>query len=220
MERMEKKDLDELYHLLRVASNDSSPLPALIYGMSKHLLAGGDYLKLLQFLEWYGATYLVEPAAKLLREEDCKFGRIVELGAGLGWLGRRLAMQFNNPPTLFVDKRPWTMIDIVADVETNGGVTKVLDALKPDDLVVMSEFVHCLDDPISILENFSKWPKLVIEYCPTNRRYMESYSRQIERFGAKAIELTHLMELADRKEDVTAVDVEPHVILFIPAKKE
>ncbi|KKK92224.1 hypothetical protein LCGC14_2705080, partial [marine sediment metagenome] len=49
---MSKEQIDELYHLLRCVSNEAagnkSPETAsVIYGMSKHLLAGGDYLSLI-----------------------------------------------------------------------------------------------------------------------------------------------------------------------------
>jgi len=220
---MDKEDIDRLYHLLRKVSNTTernSPLPNMIYGLSRHLLAGGDYLSLIQFLSYYGETFLVEPVTKALKESGWKFDRVVELGAGLGWLGRRIAINYDNCPALFVDKRPWTMIDLVADIETPEGMTQVLNTLKQDDLIVMSEFVHCLNNPIEVLEQFSRWPKLIIEYQSENLEHHESYTRQIQRYGAGQIQLWGLAHLADHPGDMKIIQSSSHVIIFIPPRSQ
>lgn len=226
---MEKKQIDELYHLLRVASNDwvkespldkpqSDELISVVYGLSRHLLAGGYYLALVQYLAWYGRQFLVKPATQLLKDCESEFDRIVELGAGLGWLGRGLAAEFGYPPTMFIDKRDWMLIDLIVDLETTDGREKVISVLKPGDLLVMSELLHCLEDPVTCLEPFSKWPKLIIEYCPTNTEYMKSYATQINRFGGKFIEPEAMAKLIETLGEGKAADADPHVIVYIPPK--
>ena len=94
---MKKEDLDQLYHLLRVVSNDAAnhkdvELSSVVFGMCKHLLCGGDYLSLIQYCAYYGENFLLEPTFKAIVATKWVPLRIVEFGAGLGWLGRGLSL--------------------------------------------------------------------------------------------------------------------------------
>lgn len=185
---MDKEFIDMLYHKLRELSltNDLQQKQA-VQGITNHLTTTGDYAGLLRFLAYYGENYLLEPAFAALGQSFVHPARIVEFGAGLGWLGRGLAQEFGNLPTLFVDKRQWTLIDIVADLESKNGRARVLDELKKGDLIVMSEFLHCLEDPAAMLRAFRQWPMLVIEYDSEVADMRHSYNAQIEKYGAKPL---------------------------------
>lgn len=219
---MNKEQIDEFYHLLRVVSNSAKPELTLtvqegidiFHGLSHHLLAGGDYPALVKFLQYYGEKFLIEPAFEHLSKTGWKYERVVEFGAGLGWLGRGIASRSGYLPTLFVDKRPWALIDVVADLETTAGMYQVLAEMKPTDLIVMSELLHCLDAPKGVMETFSEWPMLVLEYCPVNPEYRNSYNAQIKRYGAKPISAGAYPGIfSDRKVD--AIDLEPYILMLI-----
>ncbi len=226
---MNKDQIDELYHLLRLASNMKGTGLVktglfvheevnTIYGIAKHLLAGGDYPALVRFSMYYGERFLLTRVCDELTRAGWKPSRIVELGAGLGWLGRGLATHFGLIPCLYVDKRPWTLIDITADLETKKGIEDVLAVLKDGDLVVMADLLHCLDDPKGIMSHFSKWPMAILEYCPTNMEYVDSYSTQIERYGATPIDSrTFESMFRGRKTDI--VDLDPYILLLVEAEK-
>lgn len=185
---MNKLQLDELYHNLReLYLTDDIPQKEAVMGIVSHLTQPpGDYAGLLRFLNYYGEDYILPPALNLLSFSGNLFTRVVELGAGFGWLGRGISNAFNVPP-IFVDKRQYTLIDIVADIETKNGAKRVLDELEEGDLIVMSELLHCLDEPGKVLKPFSKWPMLVVEYFPESTSYRTSYNAQVGRFGCKTI---------------------------------
>lgn len=226
---MNKKQVDELYHLLRVVSNTKGTGAAgmewsvqeeidTIFGIARHLLAGGDYLALVKFCAYYGDKFMLTRVCDELVRAGWKPSRIVELGAGLGWLGRGVATRFGLIPCLYVDKRPWTLIDVVADLETKQGLDNVLSRMKDGDLIVMSELLHCLDDPKGIMSHFSKWPMAILEYCPTSIEYARSFSTQIKRCGATPIEPDDFAGVfPDRKVDV--IDLDPHILLLVEAEK-
>lgn len=222
---MKKVDIDQLYHLLRVASNeprantDMFAFQDLIFGLSRHLLHGGDYHALIQYLYHYGERYLLNPTVDAIKGTGWEFTRIVELGAGLGWLGRGLSSRFRTNrdllPAVFVDKRQWAMIDIIADIETEPGREKVFGALKEKDLLVMSELLHCLDNPKEVLMPFAGWPMAILEYCPSNLSYRESYSCQILRYGARFIDPGDYEGMfPDRAVDI--VDLDPYILILVP----
>jgi len=190
---MDKKQLDELYHNLRkLCIEEDSFQKDAIAGITMHLTQpGGDYIGLLRFLAYYGAWYVLPVASKLVQlavdKYSLRFLRIVELGAGFAWLSRGLSKMYNLMPTLNVDKRQWVFTDVVADIETKNGIKRVLDELKAGDFVVMSDLLHCLDDPRGVLQSFVDWPVLVIEYSPFRKGYRESYSAQLRKFGCKPL---------------------------------
>jgi hypothetical protein len=190
---MNKETIDELYHNLRLLSNSSSHEEKLaIAGIASHLMhKEGDYSGLLTFLSYYGRAFLLHVVLQFIKSHSfsLKFDRVVELGAGYGWLGTGIAGAYTPiKPTLFIDKRQFPLIDILADIETGEGIKQVLDELKDGDLIVMSEVLHCLDNPRKVIAPFTKWPMLVIEYFPTNVYFRKSYAAQLEKYGAKAIQ--------------------------------
>lgn len=229
---MEKKEIDQLYHLLRRLSNiedekDSRGKATLTnqeqihtyYGLCRHLLAGGDYQALVQYSQMYGEMFLIEPAYKAIRRANWKPTRIVELGAGLGWLSRGLSAKFGLMPYLLVDKRPWPLTSIVADIETQKGVSEVLRNLKGGDIIVVCDVLHCLDDPYEVMANFSGWPTLVLEYMPEDDNFRESYSTQIMRYGANPLLRIDDFDRIFPCRAHTISDANPYVMLLIEPGK-
>lgn len=224
---MNKQQIDELYHLLRVISNGDmstqeyaktgrtqSEVNRIFHGLSRHLLAGGDYDALIQFSAYYGSRFLRKPACEAIVKTGWKPHRVVELGAGFGWFGRGVSAKFDVIPCLFVDKRHWVLIDIVADLEIDQGLEEILTVMKDGDLIVAADLLHCLDDPKGIMSHFSKWPMAILEYCPTNREYTESYVTQLRRYGARPLTAEKYMELfPDRSVDI--VDLDPYILLLV-----
>lgn len=218
---MDKERMDELYHLMRVASNSAAQqkrpdIASSIYGLSRHLLAGGDYLNLIQYCAYYGESFLLQPTCEQLHIKGWKPERIVEFGAGLGWLGRGLSVMFSGLPALYVDKRHWTMIDIVADLETAEGMNKVAKQMRTGDLIVMSDFLHCIESPKKLLTAFSSFPMAILEYMPTNEEYVASYTSQLERYGGNPIPagtLESMLSSLGRRTDIK--DLDPYILILI-----
>lgn len=194
---MNKKETDELYHQLRLLCVDGSITEkAAIGGITNHLTKPpGDYLGLLIFLAYYGEQFLLPEVSKALKASGIKFNRVVDLGCGTGWLGRGLAREMGDLPTLFVDKRQWTMVDVVADIESKNGVQRVTDELRSGDLIAMGELIHCLRDPIGTLGPImQEYPAVIVEYNPVEgSSYADSYNRQIAMFGCKPTDLTKFL---------------------------
>lgn len=230
---MKKPEIDQLYHLLRQASNISEERKIntktcltpqeqinVIYGLCRHLLAGGDYSALVQYSQYYGLSYLLDPVFDELKRGNYQPKRIVEFGAGLGWLGRGLSAKFGMLPTLFVDKRPWPLINLVADLETGEGRDIVLDALQEDDLIIACDFLHCLDNPREVMADFSTWPAVILEYYSANVEFTKSYSFQIHRYGA--CPLTSIAEFKDIFPDRVSrtIPIDPYILILVdPAIK-
>jgi len=185
---MEKQQWDQLYHLLRTASNssDKEELEAIV-GITDHLIEHrneGCYGGLLDYLTYYGNRFLLDKTCRIVESQALDFSRIVDFGAGFGWLGEGMSKYF-KVPFLQIDKRRWSGNTMVADFETPEGIESVLSVLKPDDLIVMSDFLHCLDNPDKIIAKFTAWNLVVLEYVPFSLDYMDSYKTQLERLGAK-----------------------------------
>ena len=227
---MEKKELDQLYHLLRRSSNlvdghtkgpglKTTLTPgeqvSVIYGLCRHLLAGGDYSALIRFSMLYGECFLVNPVYEAIRSRGWKPERIVEFGAGLGWLGRGLAAKFGMLPTLLVDKRPWPLIDLVLDLEFDVDKADMFNRMKVGDVIVSSELLHCLDDPYEVMADFAKWPTAVLEYIPEDDDFRDSYSTQTVRYGAgPAFRIDSLRDVFKGRE-ITTVDLDPFFLMLI-----
>lgn len=222
---MKKEQLDELYHLLRVASNHASNTMVktglsdlevidTIGGLSKHLLAGGDYPALIKFSMYYGRRFLLKPTYEAIEHTSWQFDRIIELGAGTGWLGRGLSAELDLLPCVFIDKRPWVLIDTIADLETKEGRQEVLGLLKDGDLLVMADLLHCLKTPKEIMSCFSKWPMAILEYCSTDTEYMESYTTQIARYGANPVMVESYADMFPDRE-VEIVDLDPYILILV-----
>jgi len=213
---MDRKQIDDLYHQLRQICVDGNVAEkAAVDGLASHLTGPrGDYRGLLMFLTYYGERFLMPKITEAVKAANLEFDRIVDLGCGFGWLGRTLAIHLGDPPTLFVDKRQWVLVDIVADIESKNGILRVMDELKPKDLIVMGELVHCLRDPVQLLTPImSKWPCVIIEYSPDEgSAYADSYNKQIAMFGCKPVNMTEFLEGVGIPYKVTTYP--PHVIVI------
>lgn len=222
---MNKEQLDDLYYLLREVSNEgnrqqSTEITDAVYGLAGHLLAGRDYLRLIQYSRYYGEKFLLQPTYEAILEKDWKPTRFADLGAGLGWLSRGLASKFRVKDVLTVDKRPWMAIDILADLELGSGLLKVGEQLKDGDVIVASDFLHCIDNPEGILKAFPEYPMAILEYMPTNKLWATNYREQIKRYGGDPIEpaaLTGMLAGTHRKTDVK--DLEPYILILIDKEK-
>ena len=181
---MNKVELDELYHNLReLCVTEDTQQKEAVLGITAHLTnPGGDYIGLLRFLSYYGENYILPRVLSALRSARIHMERVVEFGAGFGWLGRGISNANNGMPVVFIDKRQYVFTDIVADLETVQGRDRVLEQMKDGDLMVMSEFLHCVDNPEKVLRPFAKWPMLVVEYSSLSSFYMKSYNEQIKRY--------------------------------------
>ncbi len=219
---MEKGQLDELYHLLREVSNEGSrtyptDITDAIYGLAGHLFAGTDYLRLIQYCKFYGEKFLLQPTYEAIQERGWQPSRIVEFGAGLGWLCRGLAVKFKTADVITVDKRPWVGTDILTDLETPAGRDQVKLLLKDGDIIVMSDFLHCVESPLDILKAFPECPMAILEYLPVNRAYAESYRTQLRRYGGNPIQsvelISDMLGGLGRKADVR--DLEPYILMLI-----
>lgn len=216
---MEREQLDQLYHLLRVSSNSENIEEiGVVKGLVSHLLGGLDYLALVRFSSYYGERFLLEPTFAAMEGAGFKPNRIVEFGAGLGWLGRGLSAKFGLLPTLFIDKRPWTLTDIIADLEDAEDREIVRCQLKKGDLIVMSDFIHCVDCPRVIMEEFSKWPMVILEFMAKDHNVEYSYLTQLERYGATALTREDMSTLVGGW-DAKVIDIEPYMLWLLPGKE-
>ncbi len=218
---MEREQIDMLYHLLREVSNEgdrqvSTEITDAIYGLAGHLLGGKDYLRLVQYCRYYGEKFLIQPAYEAILEKGWQPTRFVELGAGLGWLCRGLASRFRIAGVLTVDKRPWMAIDVLADLELGSGLLKVDEQLEAGDIIVMSDFLHCVENPEGILRAFPEYPMAILEYAPTNEDYISSYTAQLKRYGGNPIPsgtLEDMLHRVGRKTDIQ--DLDPYILILI-----
>lgn len=220
---MNKAQYDQLYHLLREASNtcDSYELVG-IKGLVDHLFGGGDYLRLIQYSELYGEKFLVEPTYNHLVHFGMKPKRIVEFGAGLGWLSRGLAVKFGIADTLTVDKRPWCGIDIHASLESIEGISTVRRQLKDGDLIVMADFLHCVSNPLGILRVFDRFPMAALEYLSGWPDYYRSFVDQVKRYGVAPLDIGQLTSMFNTipTSKVDIVSINPYILVMsIPAEK-
>lgn len=226
----DKHTLDVLYHMLRVVRTntglDSTELEA-VAGISSHILSKqGDYTGLMRFLNYYGTRFTAPEATEIIRSnkfrldefEKENIDRIVDIGSGSGWLSIFMAnnLELKN---LRIDKRQWTGIDIVADVETTNGIKRVLDVLTPHDLIIMSEFLHCVEKPVQIVEQFERWPILIIEYMPTVEAWEDSYTKQIKLMGAEAMTMRRIGNIIDGRKVFYDGHTDTHYFLLLDRKQ-
>ena len=156
-----KQEADLLYHLLRKAAVSSER--DVIGKLAKHLLQGPWYKGLLSFSSWYGRTYLLERIPWHVWEGEVS--RVLELGAGYGWLGKGLSKKL-KVPYLSVDKRKENKPHIVLDLETWAGIEKLCAILGREDLVVMSDLLHCMEPGwvLELMDVLSENRLLILEY--------------------------------------------------------
>lgn len=218
---MDKAKLDTLYYLLREVSNEASiqqspELADAVYRLAGHLLAGTNYLGLVRYSRYYGEQFLLQPTYEAIHRKNWGPTRFVEFGAALGWLCRGLAVKFGIKDVFTVDKRAWTAIDLIADLETVHGIKCVQEIMKDGDVIVMSDFLHCIDNVQELLQSFSKYPIAALEYVPTNQLYRINYIEQLKRYGGSPMEsgvLINILGNLGRKIDVE--DLDSYILILI-----
>lgn len=183
-----QQEWDAFYHVLRkVSVSKDLDEQVAATALTAHLTSrGGNYAALLDFLAFYGTRFIAPRVKEQLRSFDTGFRprRIVEIGAGIGWLGRELG-EFYEAEVLLIDKRPWTPDTVVIDVEAINGMDTLLKVLNEGDLVVCCELIHCLEESkqIELLRKLTTFPTLIVEY-DFGHEYSESYLEQISSLGA------------------------------------
>ena len=217
---MDREQTDELYHLLRTVSNDAAggdrnQNDAVIW-LAEHVLEGGYYLGLIKYSAFYGEKFLLQPTYEAIRNTEWKFNRIVELGAGLGWLGRGLASKFKIADVITVDKRLWGAINLSVDLEAGNGKLAVDEVLREGDLIVMSDFLHCVVNPVAILNAFPGYPMAVLEYMSTNELFAGSFNKQLKRFGGNPISAEEMLGIVKSTGRYTTImNFDPYVLILI-----
>ncbi len=219
---MNQQETDQLYHLLRRCFLGDSRDRQAVVGLTRHILGGGDYLSLIQFSAMYGEKYLLQPTAQAIKDSDIAFSRIVELGAGLGWLSRGLASYFakNDKPKEFItiDKRPWGAITLLADLESPSDIASVKSILQEQDLIVMADFLHCVIDPEDFISSFGSWPIVMLESMPSNPEHLVSFHEQLAKFWATSFSPDDIEDLfTDRETEV--LTIEPYVLVSAGKRK-
>jgi len=186
---MQRHDIDMLYHELRKVSTlmaEDGDGRRAIRGIAQHL-TGNNYEGLIEFLSWYGVTYLGPKIKKVCRDIEfalaTKPERVVEIGAGAGWFGRLIANEFGVSyiPT---DSRLWPGIINRIDVETAEGRKALSEMLRPGDLVAACDMLHCIDNPDIVLGELCCHPLIIAETIYLNDGYRMSYIAQLSRLGA------------------------------------
>jgi len=214
---MEEKDIiDHVYHFLRLLSNEENPEAAdAVSGLSSHLLGDGDYPALLRYLKYYGDTYLIDTIYQEL--DDLEFDRIIEFGSGLAWLSNGIAARRGMTPVITVDKRPWGCTSVIADLEKHTDRRRIADSISTTDIIVMSEFLHCLEDPMEVMASFTNNYLVIVEYMPLNKQWRASYCDQLVRYNACSMSADFLnMMFGERVSKV--VDIDPYVLLIVRPK--
>lgn len=150
----------------------------------------GDYTGARSYLNELGAKLILPTALSIMDilAPPLEFTRVVELGAGFGWMGRGISSYYKLP-YLSVDLSDYAPVDIIADIESPQGQRVITDRLLPLDLIVMSEVIHCLKDPISAMKPFWAWPMVVIEFWPAAISYCPIFNN-----GEKNYHLGHAPE--------------------------
>lgn len=216
---MKEQELDQLYHLLRVCSNSPDEQErACMWGLCKHLFGGSDYLALVQYAAMYGEKHVLPRAVELLKTLEYIPSRIIDLGAGLGWLGRGLANEFGIKH-VSVDKRGWVLIDHVIDIEHPSGLEKFKELLVPGCLVTMCDVLHCLDKRtiMQLGDALSHHDSLVIEYSPRVKSHMESFRLQTCRFGSNGYTVLRLLDLFCGLEQMVTHETNAYTLYFVRA---
>jgi len=236
LERLTQQEVDVVYHVLRKASLSCDDWPA-IDSLACHLFMGPKYEQLCDYLSWYGSKFIY-PAFKEELDRVLNgmwshrtFSRVADLGAGRGWLGGLLSIDYGKR-TLFVDKRdlvepsrlnyyangsavPNMMMEL--DVETDSGLDFLERELQSSDLLVMCDVLHCIDDWAELLVRLSKRCDIaILEYTsPDNPQMAESYYRQLSKYGAQPMSSTRLESAVKVMfEESVMVDRHPYSFVF------
>ena len=205
-ETLDQNDYDNLYHMLRRFSNGSPETRRAAYCIASHLLRAPDYEHLLTWSTRYGMMFLQMHVKEVLQKAwpDRSFPKVIELGAGFGWLGMTVAQHY-GVDALLVDNRahlqgnPLGLYSYeLVDLENGERREKFTDKIWTGDMIVMCDFLHCVDDPAAVLKSFSGCPMLIMELTfPETDAYRESFKKQIERYGATAFKPSDVWAIVD-----------------------
>lgn len=212
---------DQFYHFLRMLCTDGDEEDLRIArDLFNHLTTPrGIYDSLLNYMEYYSTQFLLPTIGYYIKEFPWRttFTRVVDLGAGKGWLGRGLSEDLGlRYPPLLVDRRPWEGATVL-DLEKQEGIQALMKMLvPPQDLIVCSELIHCLDVPSLLLDAIRDYPLVILEYDIAYLDLGASYDRQVSEYGARPIDLVGLAGLLAPRE-VTNRHLPPYVLLLSDA---
>lgn len=221
-----KEDVDQLYHLLRKFSNSGDEFIEPAKSIFTHIFYGPAYENLLAYSEFYGQRYLLPKVIDLIHKfhwED-KFKRVVDLGCGRGWLGYGVAHRFNKWPVL-VDKRSNVSAPLqdrtmfyCLNLETGKDLRYLKAVLEPKDLIVMSDYLHCIENPKQLLGVLESHSMIILEYTSSgNYSWLSSYYHQLKRYGATAFsseQLTRIVREATGRVP-KAVVMDPYLMMVV-----
>jgi len=209
-ESMPQKQVDLLYHLLRVTHTMDKDTRETIYGLAGHILKKSNYASLAQYLDFYGNTYLLPQMIEFLN--SCGFvgtSQIYDLGSGTGWAGAGIARHYGTKAVL-VDKRSLVLLryseegyeTLLVDLEHQSGVTSLLDSITSAgsaDLVVICDTLHCLDNPKKLVEQLKDIaPILILEYvAQANDLWRKSYAQQLHNYGAQSFDSNYILSMVE-----------------------
>ena len=230
-EEITQRDIDEYYHLLRKFSNYAAdngrafvpPTDLMKYervevlrGLSDHLLKGGDYNALIRFSQLYGTENILPRVVEAIESRGWSPRRVIDIGCGLGWLGRGISSYFSISK-VSIDKRRWPLVDKVLDVDTDNGLDELLKLTEDDDVLVGCEFLHCLERPFTFVDSTRMLNRIFIEYSPLSHKMLNSYNEQIKRFGCTVVDMNELHAKYNMSSSVVGCD--PFKILVIDKSK-
>lgn len=201
-----KDNVDQLHILLRRLATEPVEIRRPIVALVHNLLIRNDYRSLLTFSQWYGETFLLPEVIKLL---NIKPKRIVELGAGMGWLGKGLAEHF-GVPYVPVDRRAFIPDVVLANLETDEGIDTLIETLEEGDFVVMADLLHCLESgriPM-LAEALYDHSVLILEYT-TKGEAGEAFTHHAKTRGCDFDYVYHIPAFL-RDKEVKEADLYPY----------
>lgn len=184
---------------LAISMKDEPLSRARLRGYAQFLLSSAHdfyYPELAKFLEWYGERYLLPKITDLIVESEMTkthvFHQIVEFGPGTGWLIGHLAETFPHADHYAIDKRPelYLQRSNVTHLTWNLEDADQVQILKKNfpfknALIVANQFLHCIDHPERIVDEFSDQTWLVVEV--DNDPILPHWALQMKQFGASPI---------------------------------
>ena len=210
----ERELIDGLYDTCRRLAVMKGRGPAgfsPVIGLVSHLLGGKqDYGGLVDYLEFYGRSYLIPSVVRALQEWKIEWPvEVWEIGAGPhAWLGQRLS-SLHKSKLMRVDKREEFVPNLRCDLENPAQLEYLIDKLvkaktkagSGSITLVFSEFWHCVSKEYrgSIADKLSGFPWVVLEFDVEDNLYGESYRKQLSLFGADPISSTDMLDLFGRR---------------------